>query len=167
MKLETPVITHADLVERSEKWLKNINCKIVFRDDFRAATENGEQPDCIGFKSGVSILIEAKATRSDFLADKKKRFRKDPQLGMGDWRIFICPPEVIHIKDLPDGWGLLWFDGNRVKKMHGIPTNAQLYSARPFEGCKRSEQSMLVSALRRLAIRGHFDLIYEKLEVSV
>lgn len=157
-------MTHDDLVVRAEKWLKNLNCKVVFRDDFRAATGNGEQPDCLGFKSGVSLLIECKASRADFLADKKKRFRINPECGMGDWRFFMCPTGLIKPEELPKGWGLLWVEGGRVKKVAGIPTNAELYSKRPFEGDKRSEQDMLVSALRRMVIRGHFDSIYDKLE---
>ena len=156
-------MTHTELVAIAERWLKNLNCKVVFRDDFRANTGNGEQPDCIGFKSGVSLLIECKASRADFLSDKKKHFRANPERGMGDWRFFMCPPDTIRAEDLPGGWGLLWADGKRVRRIQGIPTNSQLYSQRPFDGDKRSEQDMLVSALRRLAIRGHFESIYDKL----
>ncbi|EIN73630.1 hypothetical protein ECPA10_3106, partial [Escherichia coli PA10] len=41
------------------------------------------------------------------MADRKKRFRKNPSLGMGDWRFFISEPGIISIEDLPPGWGLL------------------------------------------------------------
>ncbi|MCZ6953473.1 hypothetical protein EB564_0023765 [Escherichia coli] len=32
---------------------------------------------------------------------EKKRFRKNPSLGMGDWRFFISEPGIISIEDLP------------------------------------------------------------------
>jgi hypothetical protein len=41
------------------------------------------------------------------------------------------------------------------------PTHAELVA--PFEGHKRNEQTLLVSALRRLALRGHLPEIYEPL----
>lgn len=157
-------LSHDDLVSIAERWLKSINCGVVFNDKFKAATGNGEQPDALGFKSGVSIMIECKASRSDFLSDKNKRFRIDPTIGIGDWRFYMCPPDVIKVEDLPEGWGLLWTDGKRVKKVYGIPTNTQLQCKRPFDGNKRSEQDILVSALRRLSIRGYFDHIYQSLD---
>lgn len=151
-------VTHDDLVMRAEKWLKSQNCKVVIRDPFR--TMNQEQPDTIGWRDGVSILIEAKASRADFLADKKKWFRKYPEKGMGDWRFYICEPDVIRIEDLPEGWGLLYVTPKTIKKVHGIPTNCNWHNC-PHTPNKRAETVMLVSALRRLQIRGYLPEIYE------
>ena len=152
---------HDYLCQRAEKWLKTQGCGVVFRDAFRAHTCDGEQPDAIGWRSGLSILIECKVSRSDFLADKKKRFRKDPALGMGDWRFFMCPPDVIKPEDLPEGWGLLYVLSRQIQKVRGIPPNTQWWSKKPFEGNKRAETQMMYSALRRMVIRGHFEEIYE------
>ena len=149
---------HDELVARSEKWLNAQGCKVVIRDPFRCYTQ--EQPDAIGWRDGVSILIEAKASRADFLSDKKKSFRANPENGMGDWRFYICPPEVIKPEDLPEGWGLLWAMPKTIKKVHGLPSNAGWYRA-PNIGHKRNENMMLVSALRRLSIRGYLPEIYE------
>lgn len=157
-------MTHNELVLKAEKWLKSQGCGIVFRDPFRAATHNGEFPDAIGWRDGLSILVECKASRADFLADKGKPFRRDPELGMGDWRFYLCPPEVITIADLPAGWGLLYATPRQVKKIHGAPGNCGWWKGKPFEGNKRCETQMLYSALRRLEKRGHFEEIYEKLE---
>lgn len=154
-------MTHDELVMRAEKWLTNQGCGVVFRDEFRAATHNGEQPDAIGWRDGLSILIECKASRSDFLADKRKRFRKEPEIGMGDWRFYMCPPGVIKPEDLPGGWGLLHATPKQVKKVHGVPGNCHWWSKKPFEGNKRCENQIMYSALRRMVIRGHFDSIYE------
>lgn len=155
-------MTHDDLVLRAEKWLKSQGCGVVFRDEFRALTHSGEQPDAIGWRDGLSIMIECKASRSDFFADKKKRFRIDPAMGMGDWRFFMCPPGIIKPEDLPEGWGLLYALPKQTKKVHGIPSNAMWWNGKPFNGNKRYETQMMYSALRRMVVRGHFDAIYEK-----
>ena len=155
------MFTHDELVVRAEKWLKQQNCKVTIRDEFRAYTSNGELPDGIGWRDGLSILIECKSSRSDFLSDKRKPFRADPSKGMGDWRFYLCPPEVIKPNDLPDGWGLLWATPKTIKKVHGIPSNCQWHRDKPFDGDKISENMMLVSALRRLSIRGHLEQIYD------
>lgn len=82
---------------------------VIIRDPFRAYTISGERPDAIGWRDGISILIECKASHADFLADRKKPFRAetDNQQGMGDWRFYLCPPEIIKPEELPEGWGLL------------------------------------------------------------
>ncbi len=154
-------LSHADLVLRAEKWLNNAGCKVVFRE---FVTRVSEQPDAIGWRDGRSIMIECKSTRADFLSDKKKWFRKNPENGVGDWRFYMCPPEIIKPDDLPEHWGLLWVYPKTVKRVHGVPKgNTNWYSA-PFEGHKTNENIMLVSALRRLQIRGYLPLIYQPIE---
>ena len=110
MTVMQPIVEHPDahakLVLRGARWLHAQGCRVVLHDPFRAAVSTGEQPDDIGWRDGLSILIEVKVTFADFLADQKKPFRKDPSKGMGDWRFFLCPPEVIQPADLPSGWGL-------------------------------------------------------------
>ncbi|PCJ68243.1 MAG: hypothetical protein COA62_15885 [Rhodobiaceae bacterium] len=149
---------HQDLVMRGERWLNGVGCKVVVRDPLR--TYNREQPDAIGWRDGVSILIECKTSRSDFHSDKKKPFRECPETGMGDWRFYMCPPGVIHPQDLPDGWGLLWAHERIVKRVHGVPTGRGWHRF-PNKSDKRCENVILVSALRRLYLRGHLPLIYE------
>ena len=159
-------MTHDKLVLRAEKWLKQQGCGVTIRDPFRAYATNGELPDAIGWRDGLSILIECKASRADFLADKNKPFRADPTKGMGDWRFYLCPPETIRTEDLPEGWGLLWATPKTIKKIHGVPGNCGWWRGKPFEACKRSETMMLVSALRRMQIRGHLHEIYEGLPTA-
>lgn len=154
-------MSHEELVLRAEKFLKNMGCGVVFRDPFRAATHSGEQPDAIGWRDSISFLIECKASRSDFLADKKKRFRVEAKDGMGEWRFYMCPPGMIKPEDLPDGWGLLWCHPRKIERVHGIPANTQLWE-RPFKNAnKRAETQLMYSALRRMEIRGHLKQIYD------
>ena len=156
-------MTHDELVIRAERWLKNMGCGVVFNDNFHAATLYGEEPDAIGWRDGLSLLVECKASRGDFLADRKKRFRQDPAEGMGDWRFMMCPPGMIAADEIPDGWGLLYAHPRKVEKVCGVPTNTQWWSGKPFEANKRRETQLMYSALRRLSIRGHFESIYQPL----
>ncbi|WP_311949287.1 hypothetical protein [Halomonas piscis] len=157
-------MTHDDLVGRAEKWLRTMGCGVVFNDSFRARTATGEQPDAIGWRDGLSILVECKVSRADFLADRKKRFRAESSQGMGDWRFIMCPPRMVSAEELPFGWGLLYAHPKKIERASGVPPNSRWWSDQPFEGNKRCETQLMYSALRRLNIRGHFDAIYEPLE---
>ncbi|EEZ4470052.1 hypothetical protein C0X79_003113 [Escherichia coli O5] len=114
-------LTHRELCQIAYRFLKRNGFKVCFHDRFIAVTSTGEQPDAMGFRNSASCLIEAKCSRADLLADRKKRFRKNPSLGMGDWRFFISEPGIISIEDLPPGWGLLHVVNGRVRKVHGWP----------------------------------------------
>ena len=156
---------HDQLVGIADRWLKRQNCGVTFRDPFRAATKYGEVPDAIGFRHSVSILVECKATRSDFLADKKKAFRVDPAKGMGDWRFFLCPGGLIAPDGLPAGWGLLYVTRARVEAAYGMPAgNVNWHSQAPFQGNKECECQLLYCATRRFVVRGLFDKIYEPIK---
>ena len=155
--------THDDLVIRAERWLASVKCKVALRE-FRALTQHGEQPDAIGWMYGKSVLIECKATRSDFLSDKRKPFRRYPEWGMGDWRLYMCPKGVIQPADLPFGWGLLWVTGKQVRRLVGIPKGNCGWGQSPFNGNKLAETQVLVSALRRVELRGHLGDVYQPIE---
>lgn len=154
-------MTHDELCLRAEKWLKSQNCGVVFHDRFQPYTPTGEQPDAIGFRDGLSIMVECKTSRADFHADKKKKFRSNPELGMGDWRFYMCPPGVITEEDLPTGWGLLYCYPKQIKRIVAPKGSRDWYRRKPFTGNKVAESYMMISALRRLAIRGRLDEIYE------
>jgi hypothetical protein len=155
---------HNDLCLRAVKYLKSNGFGVCFDDRFQAATTNGEIPDAMGFRNGTSCLIEVKVSRSDFLSDKNKRFRKEPSDGMGDWRFYLCPPNMIKPDDLPEGWGLLYAMPKQIKKVHGWPANTQWVN-KPFKSNSQAERSYMYGALRRMEIKGHLSAVYEKLEV--
>lgn len=67
-----------------------------------------ERVDALLFCSDSSYLIETKVSRSDFLADAKKPFRKDPSQGIGDYRYYACPEGLIKPDELPEKWGLIY-----------------------------------------------------------
>lgn len=162
-------LTHRELCQIAYKFLKRNGFKVCFHDRFIAVTSTGEQPDAMGFRNSASCLIEAKCSRADLLADRKKRFRKNPSLGMGDWRFFISEPGIISVEDLPAGWGLLHVVNGRVRKVHGWPKGNCCWGNpddKPFTGNKQVECDYMLSALRRMELRGHLNEIYDGVIVN-
>lgn len=111
-----------------------------------------EIPDVLGFASnkGETVLIEAKVSRSDFMADLKKSFRSPlcPGQGMGDQRWYIAPKGVIPVELLPPKWGLLEY--NEVERKLVVAKRCELFLEKNF----RNEQRILCSAMCRLKISG-------------
>ena len=148
-------MTHKELVKRAERWLLNTaGCKFVLAELTSRATET---PDAIGWKEGRSILVECKTSRSDFLNDQRKLFRKNPRLGMGIFRFYLCPPGVIKPKELPEKWGLLYCHSDRVKK---VVAPKKKPSAFRNPANLQAEIELLCSALRRVHVRGDLQKIY-------
>ncbi len=110
-------MTHAELVARAGRWLKNTKrCGVVLTEFHSAANE---VPDAIGFKSnGASILVECKTSVSDFYADKKKPGRGRRAGGMGHLRFYMTPPGLLSVdlvRRQRPGWGLLEARGRIVR----------------------------------------------------
>lgn len=109
-------MTHAECVAAAALYLSK-RCKVVLPEFF---SHNSELPDVIGFNSGglirdgrwnsgeYSRLVECKISRGDFLKDKHKPFRMQPEKGMGDFRYYCCPKGMICKEEVPTGWGLLY-----------------------------------------------------------
>ena len=133
---------HSTLVAMGVRWLGR-RCSVVLCEFATAADEN---PDVIGWASGAgSVLIECKLNRSDFLRDAKKTVRKNPRAGMGQRRYYLCPTDVIQVKELPPKWGLLWITKGQVIVMREARGHA--------ERNLMAEVQFLSSMLRRAQIR--------------
>lgn len=137
---------HKELVERAVKWLRSSGknrsaCGVVVPELVCAWSE---QPDAIGWSGGGrSIMVECKASRADFLADKNKPRQEN---GVGLFRFYMCPPGLITAADLPPFWGLLYCQPDRVT----IEVNAPINETRSISG----ELAMMYSLLRRVEVRG-------------
>jgi hypothetical protein len=150
-------MTHDDLVKRAEKWLLNtMGCSFCLTE---LTTVAGEIPDAIGWKDGKSILVECKATRADFLSDKKKIFRRKPEIGMGTYRFYMCPPGLIRECEIPEKWGLLYCHEKTIKKVVA-PKGNSFYNFPSFTANKKNETIMLCSVIRRVHLRGDLEKIY-------
>ncbi len=156
--------THQGLVDIAELWLQK-KCGIVFAE-YNAGVK--EIPDVIGFrKDGMSIMIECKNSRSDFLGDKKKSFRKQPSRGMGQYRLYCCPTGLINKVDLPPKWGLIWVSPTGRTRLVVNPFNStggkRYLTENKFKYNEQAERKFMYSIIRRMHLRGHLGEIYEPL----
>lgn len=142
-------MTHAELVLRAARWLRNTKgCGVVL-------TERGvdhEHPDAIGWRGAWSILVECKTSRSDFLADAKKPHRIESDLGMGQERYYMTVPFLLDPLELPAGWGLLEVLERRVRV--ALPALVPVPGLRgPLNNARtRWELPLLVSAMRQVQL---------------
>jgi len=140
--------SHNNLVGLAKKWLQNQGCGYVVSE---LKSMCMEIPDAFGLRADRTILVECKTSRSDFLKDAKKPFRINPNQGIGDFRFYLCPENLIHKEDLPEKWGLLWYDGKKIKKIHA-PKGNVWNNQEEFrhEKSMEKEYCLIYSILRRL-----------------
>lgn len=132
----------------------------------------GENPDVFGIRHGNgydvgTILLEAKTSRADFLADRKKPHRIAPETGIGKWRYFICPTDLIHPEELPERWGLIYVsNGKRCKYIKGamaVPKDKHTseWSQNPqyWRNGKALEQSFIDFTFHERNIQNEFNLL--------
>lgn len=151
--------SHKELVERAFKWLKNTKkCGVVMTEWYGGTRET---PDAIGFWAGKSILVECKISRSDFLGDKNKYFRKRPGYGMGDERYYLAPPGIIEIEDVPKNWGLLIAH----KKKIIVAKKAEVFK-RKISGII-NERKILINAMRAVICETGKEADWFKLSESI
>lgn len=141
---------HAVLVTAAIRWLRGSRkCPVVFSEH---VTRLGITPDAIGWYREWSILVECKASRSDFFADRQKPIHLDPDSWPGQERWYLTPPGLVKVEELPAGWRLAelhgWAPDNpgRVKAISPL----HRHSDRLFnDGRSRAELPLLLSAVRR------------------
>jgi hypothetical protein len=141
-------MTHSALVELAVRWLRSAyRCGIILSEQ---ACCTGEVPDVIGWKGRCrSVLVECKISRADFLADRGKPWRLDPQGALGCERFYMASAGLIAAAELPSGWGLLEVRGRKVDVI--LACN-QRRSLRTPEGLL-NEMNLLLASLRRVEIR--------------
>ena len=107
-------------------------------------TYGGENTDVWGYGGGESVMIEVKTSHPDFLADQKKWSRSeeaeemDMQAGM--YKYYLCPEGIVEPEELPDKWGLLYWDRRCIK---------MIVAAEPCEHTSRADMRILTSLMRR------------------
>ena len=138
-------MTHGQLVNFAVKWLRAYGCGVILSEQ---ACISGEMPDAIGWKKAChSVVVECKITRADFLADRSKPFRNNPQIALGCERFYLTPASLIRREDLPQGWGLLEYRTRKIEMTH--PASKTMRTARGF----RHEMNLLLASLRRVEVR--------------
>ena len=148
-------MTHAELVDVGRRWLaRSPNMFRYNEEDTRGAcpvvvteiaTNLRETPDVLGWHMNGSFMIECKAHRADFIADRHKYTRENPLNGVGDFRYYMVPSELVAaVDEVPKDWGLLCV-GKRGKVT--IAKHAKYVPAN-----KDAETLVLVSTIRRLNV---------------
>ena len=138
-----PPFTHKELVQRAVYWLLGRGgCSIAFSEFSTASSEN---PDAIGWAGRWSVLVECKVSRSDFLRDRHKPFRRGTLRGIGQQRWFMVPAGLVSPDELPDKWGLLYAHNKHIR----IAKKPGGFTERDYLG----EIGFLTSMLRRVEIR--------------
>ena len=91
-----------------------------------------------------SVVIEVKTSHADFLADQKKYCRSEhcaeQNHAAGMYRWYLCPEGVIRPEELPDKWGLLYWNGKKVYPV---------IAPQKFENTQGADMEILTSILRR------------------
>lgn len=134
-----PRYTHEELVSRALTWLqRSQRCVALWSKQTVLTPEN---PDAIGWTpGGNSVVIECKASRSDFKRDEEKPHRDGP--GMGNIRYFLASQGVLSDDVMPEGWGLLECSPARITVRH--PATIRGHEAKDWQ----SEMRLLVRAAR-------------------
>jgi hypothetical protein len=130
-------LTHKQLVEYAARWLRNKHPVIVTE-----LATIGEEADAIGFYRGFTTLVECKVSRSDFLSDGRKYFRRHPENGIGDYRYYMAPRGLIAVQEIPASWGLLEIHGSRVFMKQKAVSHACAN--------RSNERGILISVLQRI-----------------
>lgn len=111
-------------------------------------TLTAENCDVWGYDGWNTTVIEVKTSHSDFMHDMKKAARNiEVQYQLGNLRWYLCPEWIIKKEELPEGWGLLYWDGKKI-----MPIVAPVRR----EGCT-ADLRMLYSIMLR---EGMCDKIY-------
>ena len=138
-------MTHAKLVEAAIAWLRRYRCGIVLSEQ---GCTSGEMPDAIGWKGkNHSVLAECKLSRADFLADREKQWRADPEVALGCERYYVAPRGLLRAEEMPGGWGLLELYGREMLVSRKSKRNLRC------PGGLMNEMNLLLASLRRVEVR--------------
>lgn len=81
----------------------------------------GENPDIWAYNGDRTICVEVKVSHTDFLSDQKKWWRRaENSRKVGMYRYYLAPQGIIRPDELPEGWGLLEWDGTIVRGRYHI-----------------------------------------------
>lgn len=87
-------------------------------------------PDLIGWKLDIgyggtyvlnSYIIDVRASISEFRKDSANKARSKSSLGQN--RYYLTPDGLVHKSDLPEGWGLIYYN-TRTKRCRKVVQSA-------------------------------------------
>lgn len=161
-------LTHDELCQIAYQFLKRNGFKVCFHDCFVAVTSTGEQPDAMGFRNFASCLIEAKCSvqtclqtgRSASVSARSLAWVTGDSLSAS--RDYLCrrPSARLGVTACSQWKGS---KGSRMATGKLLLGNAE---DKPFTGNKQVECDYMLSALRRMELRGHLNEIYDGVIVN-
>lgn len=114
-------ISHKQLCIEGARWLNKKASNIYYRSQFvcveLSCQGTREIPDVLGLRPYGPVMIEVKTSRSDFLKDFTKPQRMDGSKPLGTYNFYLAPEGIIKAEEVPENWGLLEWDGKRVKEV--------------------------------------------------
>lgn len=129
-------MTHRELVIAAKLWLKQSKgCNPVFTE--KGSNGCAEIPDAIGWTASDCILVEAKTSKSDLIANGKKT------LLLGNLKYFIMT-NALYLECeqiIPEGWGVI------TAELHGRVSQVRFRNSIRFESDARSEIRYLRSRI--------------------
>src|SRR5699024_9478369 len=99
-----------------------------------------EIPDILGLRPHGNVLIEVKVSRADFKRDRLKKGRSNECLQLGFRRLYLTPKGLLKVGELPEGWGLIEWNGKDIELTEHRDT---------FEEDKQAIRHIYHSILRR------------------
>ena len=159
-------LTHRGLCDVAVKWLKRTasngghGCHVAVSEV--QSGWSGEIPDAIGFRAtgdhtDGSVVVEVKVSRADYLSDKKKPHRNGQTMGLGNWRYYLCPTDLIKAEELPDNFGLLYVNKRGHVKPIKTPfltsnylTQTETLKDMRFESDSARESFLMIRLLNRV-----------------
>lgn len=115
---------HYQLCLEGAKWLRNKKNTEHWETPWKyVAVElnvyGTENTDVWATNGWSSIVVEVKTSRRDFHADFKKKYRSDKWRDQvpGNYCYFLTPKGLITPEELPEGYGLLEWDGERIMRI--------------------------------------------------
>lgn len=115
---------HYQLCCEAAKWLKRRKNAERWRTPWKyiaveLVCSAAENADVWATNGECSIVIEVKTSRADFLKDGKKWHRSEAMKDCqsGNFRYYLAPAGKIRKDELPEGWGLLEWDGKTITRV--------------------------------------------------
>ena len=115
---------HYQLCCEAAKWLKRRKNAERWRTPWKYIAVElvcyaAENTDVWATNGECSIVIEVKTSRADFLKDGKKWHRAETMKNYqsGNFRYYLAPAGMIRTDELPEGWGLLEWDGKTITRV--------------------------------------------------
>ncbi len=158
--MQSKASNHRDLCRIAVDWLQRPasrsgpGCAVAISETGNWV--NREVVDAIGWRpygerSG-SVLVEVKTSRADFTADRAKKHRASPAMGVGKYRYFLAPEGLLTVDEMPERWGLITVNGRgHVRVLAG---HVQLHRGEPdtwaHQCHEAAEKAMLIQCLARV-----------------